>query len=754
MTESALPRSLAILQPLTEAAAHATCVIENGVIVEAGGDVVAIFGRDASTLIGQSFDTLLQAHNHGLRLDSARLQHVEGVTAGERVVDLEVQSTAAHIDHRELWVVSLSDVTTRNRSRDLVQRTLDLVGSKIGIDFLTTLVEHLARTLHVDFAFVAEILEGSRMRTLAAATPEGLITDLVHGYPPDPDGTVPRDRVVWHRSGVRALYPDAPLLNMLQIEGYAAAPLVDNAGQSIGILGIMSHSELPEDPAIAMLLEIYAMRAAGEVLRRRSELEMRSSRDYLDNLFDTANVLIVELDREGRVTRLNRMGETISGYKREELIGRNWFAAMAPPGREPFVEIFTRAVREGLMPREDEGALITPGGEERIINWRNSEILDGDGDVAGIIAFGMDVTEQRRAEAEKAALQSAMAQTAAEWRATFDAVNTPILIVRPDGTVSRVNRCAKELLGKEFRDIVGQALSSVSDAEPWHTSAALVRHHGDDGCGVSAEAKDAQGRTWNISIAHYATDDRAARCILVLWDTTSIVELQESLSRTERLSAMGTLVAGVAHEVRNPLFGISATLDAFEHELDELHLVDLNRALRREVNRLTRLMQDLLEYGKPSVLSFERVPLMAIVSEALRGTEGRAQQAQVTLSAETEGEVAEVRVDVGRMRQVFENLIDNAIQHSPRGGNVQVIVRQIERSGRGLVEARVEDGGSGFRSGDLERVFEPFFTRRDAGTGLGLSIVHRIIDEHSGTIEAANRPEGGAVITLRLPPAG
>ena len=103
---------------------------------------------------------------------------------------------------------------------------------------------------------------------------------------------------------------------------------------------------------------------------------------------------------------------------------------------------------------------------------------------------------------------------------------------------------------------------------------------------------------------------------------------------------------------------------------------------------------------------------------------------------------------------MFENLIDNAIQHSPRGGKVQVTVRQVERSGRALVEARVEDGGSGFRPGDLERVFEPFFTRRDAGTGLGLSIVHRIIDEHSGTIEAANRPEGGAVITLKLPPAG
>jgi signal transduction histidine kinase len=108
-------------------------------------------------------------------------------------------------------------------------------------------------------------------------------------------------------------------------------------------------------------------------------------------------------------------------------------------------------------------------------------------------------------------------------------------------------------------------------------------------------------------------------------------------------------------------------------------------------------------------------------------------------------------MDRSRLRQVFENLIDNAVQHSEAGGEVLVSQSVVERAGRKWVEYRVEDRGVGFAAGDLERVFEPFFTRREGGTGLGLSIVQRIVEEHGGRISAANRESGGGMITVLLP---
>ena len=107
-----------------------------------------------------------------------------------------------------------------------------------------------------------------------------------------------------------------------------------------------------------------------------------------------------------------------------------------------------------------------------------------------------------------------------------------------------------------------------------------------------------------------------------------------------------------------------------------------------------------------------------------------------------------LHVDRGRLAQVFQNLIENAIQHSQRGG--QVLFR-AERAGEDGVRFAVEDSGPGFLPGDLHHVFEPFFTRRRGGTGLGLSIVQRIVEQHGGQVSAANRPERGAVMTLILP---
>jgi signal transduction histidine kinase len=390
------------------------------------------------------------------------------------------------------------------------------------------------------------------------------------------------------------------------------------------------------------------------------------------------------------------------------------------------------------MPREDEAGLVTADGAERVIAWRNSDIRDSLGEVAGILAFGIDVTPQRHAEAE--------------WRITFDAVNTPILIVLPDGVVARLNRSAKELLHREFREIIGQPLSSLTSDEPWITAARMVEF-GDLAAGATVETKDGVGRTWDISVARYMTNDRITRRILVLWDISSVVELQESLRRSETMSAMGTLVAGVAHEVRNPLFGISATLDAFAEELERPELIEFGRNIGREVKRLTRLMQDLLEYGKLPLLSISSGSIMLSVQEAVRNSMRDAQAAEVTLSIEAEDGLPDVLIDAGRMRQVFENLISNGIQHSPPGGSVRTVVRSAQRGGLAFIEARIEDEGSGFNPDDLDRIFEPFFTRREGGTGLGLSIVQRIIEEHAGTVEAGNRAGGGAVITLWLPAA-
>ena len=230
------------------------------------------------------------------------------------------------------------------------------------------------------------------------------------------------------------------------------------------------------------------------------------------------------------------------------------------------------------------------------------------------------------------------------------------------------------------------------------------------------------------------------------------LRLQTSLRRSETMSAIGALTAGVAHEVRNPLFGISSTLDAFSARFgaDPQHQRYID-VLRGEVDRLSSLMRALLDYGKPAASEPQRVSLKEVVSQALRASAALAKSKQVTLVGKNFDTEIIVRANPERLRQVFQNLLENAIQHSAPGQKVSARIEMVEQDSRLWASCTVADQGPGFPADDLPHVFEPFFTKRRDGTGLGLSIVQKIVEEHAGSVIAANRPEGGAAMSVRLP---
>jgi len=228
--------------------------------------------------------------------------------------------------------------------------------------------------------------------------------------------------------------------------------------------------------------------------------------------------------------------------------------------------------------------------------------------------------------------------------------------------------------------------------------------------------------------------------------------LQDSLRRTETMSALGALVAGVAHEVRNPLFGISSTLDAMDARFGKQDMYQRHmQVLRGEVERLNELMRELLEYGKPPAQTFATAPIVEVVAEAIATCEPLAKRASVTIANRLSIASMPILMERPRMVQVFSNLIENAIQHTPAGGAVTLRAGEVDDDGRRWVECAVEDSGPGIEPEDLTQIFDPFFSRRRGGTGLGLSIVHRIVEEHGGQVSAANRSSHGAVVTLRLP---
>jgi PAS domain S-box-containing protein len=235
--------------------------------------------------------------------------------------------------------------------------------------------------------------------------------------------------------------------------------------------------------------------------------------------------------------------------------------------------------------------------------------------------------------------------------------------------------------------------------------------------------------------------------IVGFWtDVTGRRRAEVAMHRSERLAAVGSLVTGLAHEVRNPLFAISAAVDAMESDGVGEGFEGYADVLRSEVKRLADLMVELMEYGRPSQVRPEVGSLREAIEEARLSCLSLARNRGVVVDLHSTGTCRSL-MERGRMMLVFRNLIENAIQHAPSGSAVSIAVT----SGQGFVECHVTDEGPGFRSEDLPHVFEPFFTRRRGGTGLGLSIAQRIVEEHGGELRARNGPERGALMILTLP---
>jgi len=329
------------------------------------------------------------------------------------------------------------------------------------------------------------------------------------------------------------------------------------------------------------------------------------------------------------------------------------------------------------------------------------------------------------------------------------------VVVDAEGRVVRANRTAVECSGRRsWADLIDRPIAEVGPGEPWVALAALARDPAVASRSDPGEITDPSSRrTWVVSASRLPGDGgELRRIILNFQDVTATAQLKEQLRQTETMAAIGSIVAGVAHEVRNPLFSISATLDAFDARFGRTEGYEKYLGvLRGEISRLTVLMKDLLEFGRPSRpdLGVCRVEDAIRASIASCSPVARRHGVEVVFD-EAGAEVPPVLADRGRLVQVLQNLTENAIYFSPPGSQVRLGVEWRGPTEENWVEIWVRDSGRGFAPADLPRLFEPFFTRRRGGTGLGLSIVRRIVYDHGGEVFAWNHPEGGAVVAVRL----
>jgi two-component system sensor histidine kinase HydH len=236
--------------------------------------------------------------------------------------------------------------------------------------------------------------------------------------------------------------------------------------------------------------------------------------------------------------------------------------------------------------------------------------------------------------------------------------------------------------------------------------------------------------------------------VVFLRDMGEVKGLQAEVRRSERLAALGRLVAGMAHEIRNPLNsirGFSQHLKGrFEPGTSEGNALDV---IVKEVDRLNRVITDLLDFSRPREPALKAMDLNDVVRSVLDLVGREAANQGVTVVRELKDDGAGIMGDLDGLKQLFLNLFLNALQAMPDGG--VLTIRTARVGGRGILS--LSDTGPGIPEEDQERIFEPFFTTRDTGTGLGLSIVHRIVLDHGAEIRVESKPGSGTSFVVRFP---
>jgi signal transduction histidine kinase len=230
--------------------------------------------------------------------------------------------------------------------------------------------------------------------------------------------------------------------------------------------------------------------------------------------------------------------------------------------------------------------------------------------------------------------------------------------------------------------------------------------------------------------------------------TDILFQTEEQLRRADRLSALGELSAGMAHEIRNPLGAIKGAVEILKDDYtpDEAKY-EFIQILLKETDRLNHIVQEFLGFARPKQPEFQQADLNEVIESVLTLSAQEARKAGVKVDKKLDLSIGKRSLDAGMLKQAFLNLILNAIQAMPGGGALTVKTRLLSDA----FEVKISDTGIGISEENRKKLFSPFFTTKKNGTGLGLAITYRIIENHRGRIDVVSEPGRGTTFTVLIP---
>ncbi len=487
-----------------------------------------------------------------------------------------------------------------------------------------------------------------------------------------------------------------------------------------------------------------------------------TTKEHLENILESIEGGILAIDKNGKITLFNHSAEEITGFQREEVMGKDCCDILKSDLCEnscPLKEV----IDTGKPVFNYEIMITTKAGDKVPVNITTSALRSRDNKVIGAVENFRDLTKHK-------GLWGKLREERNKAQQYLNIAGVIIVAINKEGIITLINKKGCDVLGYTENELLGKNWYNLCVPEKYREE--RKRDFENLMAGYYKDVEDYENTILTKSgnepiIAWHNTliRDEEGNIIGTLSSGKDITKrkiAEEELIRSEKMASLGQLAASVVHEVNNPLAGIMVYVKLFLKKFQSGTLQSEGTdeqllKMQKELERTTRIIRNLLDFARQSEPTMAETNINKVVEAALLLVGNQINLENINLEKKLDPELPQVLADFDKIQQVLINIMLNAIQAMPDGGNLTIGTSvaeciDIDDETKNAVRIDITDNGIGIPQENLGKLFTPFFTTKEKGkgVGLGLSVVHGIIEKHKGKIEVSSTPNEGTTFRIYL----
>ncbi|OHB55444.1 MAG: hypothetical protein A2173_09990 [Planctomycetes bacterium RBG_13_44_8b] len=580
---------------------------------------------------------------------------------------------------------------------------------------------------------------------------------------------------------------DQPFWKSMGLKVVSALPIIID-GRLEGFIGFDNCTDERQWTESELgFLHTAANNLAIAIKRLDTKEELRGQKDFAEGLIETAQTIILVLDKDANIVTFNPYFEKLSGYKLDEVKGKNWFDTFLPAQDRPRIHHLFETTMKNISTKGNINPIVTKDGQLRYIEWFDKTLKDVSGQTTALLSTGQDITERLKAEQE-------LKDSEARLKTIFEDALDGIIVA--DIETRKFHICNKSIchmLGYSEEEMLQLGVEDIHPAKDWPEVMKVFEKQarGDFKLGEALPIERKDGSIFYADIntspvildgkkylmgsfrditerreaqeelkkAHLELEQRVIQRTAALQETNARLiktieerdRIQKILQETEKLAGAGKLAAQIAHEINNPLAGIKNSFLLVKDAIPPNHqYFKYVGRIEKEIDRVSQTVRQMFDLYRPDAAPAEQFRLSDTINDIVELLEVALEEKHINIEIQCSDNII-VRLSEALLRQVIYNIVQNAIQAS--GANTTIKI--LASADNGKINLAISDQGSGIDEKIRDKIFEPFFTTGrggpKSGLGLGLAITKDIINAVNGTINFTSEKDKGTVFNISIP---